>query len=175
MAQFQEDLRETPAEFLRDLVDDLTACVDEYEKLGALLDERCGKDSSGFPLAPPSSNIRNALRTCLEVVQIVGRDVLAAAQPVEEQKPGEGGSAGAPAAAVSAPGKIQNREQAFQAILQVAEFFRRAEPQSPVAYKLEEAVRWGRMPLPDLLAELISEDGVRNSVFKLMGIHKKEG
>jgi type VI secretion system protein ImpA len=76
--------------------------------------------------------------------------------------------------AAPAPGKIQNREQAFQAILQIAAFFKRTEPQSPIAYKLEEAVRWGRMPLPDLLAELISEDGVRSSVFKLMGIHKKQ-
>jgi type VI secretion system protein ImpA len=71
-------------------------------------------------------------------------------------------------------GPIRTREQAFQAILRIADFFRRTEPHSPVAYQLERAVRWGRMPLPELLQELIAEDTPRNQTFKLVGISVPE-
>lgn len=175
MRQFEEELRETPAVYLRNLLDDLATCVEEYEKLGGLLDERCGKDSNGFALSPPSSNIRGVLRTCSEVVQSVSRDILASsAAPGEVAAADSSASPSAAGGRGSAPGKLQTREQAFQAILEIADFFRRTEPQSPVVYKLEEAVRWGRMPLAELLSEVIAEDGVRDSVFKLMGIRKKE-
>jgi type VI secretion system protein ImpA len=52
----------------------------------------------------------------------------------------------------------------------VADFFKRTEPHSPISYALEQAVRWGRMPLPELLQELIPEDAVRGQLFKLVGI-----
>ena len=65
---------------------------------------------------------------------------------------------------------MQTREEAFRALLQVAEFFKRTEPHSPISYGLEQAVRWGRMPLPDLWAELIPEESARLQLFKLVGI-----
>ena len=71
-------------------------------------------------------------------------------------------------------GRIQSREDAFRSLLQVAEFFKRTEPHSPISYALEQAVRWGRMPLPDLLAELIPEEAARLQLFKLVGISPPE-
>ena len=70
--------------------------------------------------------------------------------------------------------RVQTREDAFRALLQVAEFFKRTEPHSPVSYALEQAVRWGKMPLPDLLAELIPEEAAREQLFKLVGIKPPE-
>ena len=67
-------------------------------------------------------------------------------------------------------GQIGSREEAFRALLQVAEFFKRTEPHSPISYTLEQAVRWGRMPLPELLSELVPEDSTREQIFKLVGI-----
>jgi type VI secretion system protein ImpA len=54
--------------------------------------------------------------------------------------------------------------------MKVAEFFRRTEPHSPVSYALEQAVRWGRMPLPDLIKDLVSDDTVRREFFRRTGI-----
>ena len=62
------------------------------------------------------------------------------------------------------------REDALQGLLRVADFFRRTEPHSPVSYALEQAVRWGRMPLPELLRDLVSEETVRENVFRRLGI-----
>jgi type VI secretion system protein ImpA len=69
---------------------------------------------------------------------------------------------------------VRTREDAFRALLQVADYFKRTEPHSPVAYTLEQAVRWGRMPLPDLLTELIPEQTAREQIFKIVGIKQPE-
>ena len=55
------------------------------------------------------------------------------------------------------PGGLGSREEAFRTLEQVAQFFRRTEPHSPISYQLEQAVRWGRLPLPDLIHELIAD------------------
>jgi type VI secretion system protein ImpA len=52
----------------------------------------------------------------------------------------------------------------------LAEFFRRSEPHSPVSHHVEEAVRWGRMGLPELLGELIADDKTRQMVLQRVGI-----
>jgi len=74
------------------------------------------------------------------------------------------------AAAVTAPGVIATREDALRRLDEVADWFRRYEPQSPLSYTLAEAVRRGRMPLPDLLAEIIEDYGTRAQILTALGI-----
>jgi type VI secretion system protein ImpA len=71
-------------------------------------------------------------------------------------------------------GKIQTRDDAFRALLMVADFFQRTEPHSPVSYALRQAVRWGQMPLPELLTELIPDATVRDGLFRHVGIKVEE-
>ena len=66
--------------------------------------------------------------------------------------------------------QIMTRDDALEGLLKVADFFRRTEPHSPVSYALEQAVRWGRMPLPELLGDLISDQNVREEMFRRLGI-----
>jgi type VI secretion system protein ImpA len=65
---------------------------------------------------------------------------------------------------------LRNREEAFNSLLKVASFFRKTEPHSPVSYALEQAVRWGKMPLPELLRELVQDDSARREMFQRLGI-----
>jgi type VI secretion system protein ImpA len=71
-------------------------------------------------------------------------------------------------------GNLNRREDAFRVLEQVADFFRRTEPHSPVSYCVQQAVRWGRMPLNELLTELISDDNVRKDMFRWTGIQNPE-
>jgi type VI secretion system protein ImpA len=168
LEQYQKAVAETPPDFFVNLVEDLTQCQEEFTRLTALLDEKCGG------AAPPSSSIRASLAACLETVNATARDKLlsrAAVQP--EAGPAEVGADGAARAdgAVGVPaGAIRSREEAFSTLLKLAEFFRRSEPHNPVSYALEQAVRWGRMSLPEFLAEMISEEGMRTTLFKHVGI-----
>lgn len=159
MEQFKTAVGETPAAFYRALVADLAGCLEELAKLSTVLDGKCGADAS-----PNFSQLRNALQSCVETVQNVAKEKLeaAAAEALTDGSGaaaqvggGNGGAAGATAAAV---GAIRNREGAFREIMRIAAYFKQTEPQSLVWYALEQVVRWGRMPLPDLLAEFVPEE-----------------
>ena len=47
------------------------------------------------------------------------------------------------------------RNQAFHQLRSLADFFQKTEPQSPVSYLLEKAIRWGYTPLSELMQELL--------------------
>lgn len=122
---------------------------------------------------PPSSNLRGALLAVREQVERLAKDRptpgAATAEEATERNPEAArASAGGPA------GAVRNREEALRALLQTADFFKRTEPHSPIAYLLEQAVRWGKMPLPDLLTELIPEESQRSQLFKMLGIRLPE-
>ena len=179
LEMFQQALAETPAEFYRTLVEDLDECRAEFEKLTAVMEEKCGRGSDGFSLAPPSSSIRNALESAHEQVLNLARSHLsnldaesAEAAALVEADGNALAVSNQPAGAVAS--RVQTREDAFRLLLQVADFFKRTEPHSPVAYALEQAVRWGKMPLPDLWAELVPDDAARSQLFRLVGIHPPE-
>ena len=166
---FDVAVSETPVEFVDNLLEDLSDCSREFESLCSVLEEKCGEDERGFSLAPPSSNIRTALRDCRELVEKIFRHLISAGDEAE----GEEGGELAVGSADTAKG-VRTREDAFRALLQVAEFFKRTEPHSPVSYALEQAVRWGRMPLPELLGELIQDSSTREQLYKLVGIRVSE-
>ncbi|UYM14846.1 type VI secretion system protein TssA [Endozoicomonas euniceicola] len=50
------------------------------------------------------------------------------------------------------------RNQAFHQLRSLADFFQKTEPQSPVSYLLEKAIRWGYTPLPEIMHELLQGD-----------------
>jgi type VI secretion system protein ImpA len=166
LALIERAVGETPASFFAQLVADLRGCLDEYSQLGALLDERCGSQ------APPQSNIRSALTACLDMVTALARDKLAVASATGETSlEPEGAKASAKLAGPSnGNGAIRSREDAFQQLLNLAEFFKKTEPHTPISFALEQVVRWGRMSLPDLLTELIPDEGSRQQLFRFVGI-----
>lgn len=168
---FNKAVLETPTEFLQELKADLTACMEEFQKFGTVMDEKCGKGPDGFPASPPTSTIRNALQAVLEEVERFTKDRSDAGESAAGA--GDGAAAGQSVAG-GVSGAVRTRDDAFRALLQTADFFKRTEPHSPVSYLLEQAVRWGRMPLPDLWAELIPEEDHRLNLFKLVGIRPPE-
>jgi len=174
---FDAAVRETSAEFFQNLVQDMEQAIDEFGQLTAMMDEKCGEDESGYPQAPPTSTIQATLEECLDRVKSVARDILAVADANAADEGVEGelmtvdGDGGEVATGQRG---LQTREDAFRALLQVADFFRQTEPHSIVSYSLNQVVRWGRMSLPELLKELIGDDTSRNDMFKRVGIQTDE-
>ena len=168
----EKAIRDTSAEFYRSLLEDLQQTIDEFARLGEALEARCGTSPDGFAIAPPTSAIRSALTDVRDRVTNLSRDTLGGPE-ASETPDAEAGDEGSPAA-VGTGKKGLNRDQAFRQLLQVADFFRRTEPHSPVSYALEQAVRWGRMSLPELLSELIADPSAREDLFKRVGLKNKE-
>lgn len=89
---------------------------------------------------------------------------------------GAAADAGASAAAVSSQetarpgGPPVNREDALRRLDQVGEYFRTHEPHSPVALLVARAARWGRMPLEEVLKEVISDQGALAKIWDTLGV-----
>jgi type VI secretion system protein ImpA len=192
MKQFLDAVAQTPVEFYVRLAGEIEECRAEFEALRSALDELCGEE------APHSSNIRNALEGCHDAVHSVAKEKLATAHAMAGNGAGwlaPAASVASPAlneySADEAPAMwngtgpyhlidedprvsvargVPSREHALIMLQEIAEFFRRTEPHSPLAYSLEQAVRWGRTPLPKLLEELIPDPGGREHYFRLVGI-----
>ena len=165
---FDKAAADTPVEFFRETLADLDQAIAEFSRLTEVLGEKCGNDASGYSVAPPSSNIANALSACRDRLASLSRHVLGS--EAEAGADGELAADGTPGSLTVDKSRMPTREDAFRSLLQVADFFRRTEPHSPVSYALEQAVRWGRMPLPELLQELISDEAVRKDLFRRTGI-----
>jgi len=170
---------ETSAPFFADLVQDITLTAEAVAGLCAVVEER------GQGYAIPSSRIQTALEMVRDAVKDLARDKLQAAEarqsPAESELVAQDGSKGpdaspaplAPAADVVAL-VARSREDAFQQLVRLADYFRSTEPHSVISYALEQVVHWGRMPLPQLLSELIADDGERSKFFKQFGIKPPE-
>jgi type VI secretion system protein ImpA len=176
MEQIEASRRATKPKFFVDLVDDLRICQEEFAGLTAALDKACGQDS------PPTSTIRNTLESVMTIATTLGQDALAAAKAAADAASAADGAPAGDGDGKAAPGKpqaaapglmlgpVRNREDAFAALLQLGEFFRRTEPHSIVPYAVEELVRRGRMTLPDLLGELIKDAAQRKTFYTVAGM-----
>jgi type VI secretion system protein ImpA len=162
----------TPAEFFVDLTEDVAASIEAFEKLHALLREKCGDD------APPCAKIRESLQECQRTIRdyckhLLPEDAVESTATLDEQQQVASGADNGDEVSIGTS-HVANREEAFRVLEKIAEFFRRSEPHSPVSYALDQAVRWGRMPLPELLSELISDDSVRGDLFRRAGIREED-
>jgi type VI secretion system protein ImpA len=88
---------------------------------------------------------------------------------VADEGPAMGG------ATAAAPRALRTREDAIRQIEELAEYFRKTEPHSPLAYTLADAVRRARLPLPELLAEVLPDSGARQAMLTMLGIRAAMG
>lgn len=161
--------QQTPAGFFVGLSEDLKEAQAALKSLSDLLDEKAGTN------APSTAKIRNAFDSCALAIQFLGGDKIEAAMAGTEGD-AHGGSADTTGGQdgtsnrVRGAGSVRTREDAFRALLEIAEFFRQTEPHSPLSYGIEQIVRWGRTPLPDLLKILILDNDAREQLCRLTGI-----
>jgi len=85
----------------------------------------------------------------------------------ESGEVGEGAVAGGPSAPA---GAIQNRRDALKRLSDIADFFKRTEPHSPVSYLVQRAVRWGEMPLDSWLQDVIKDQSVLYQLRETLGV-----
>ena len=130
-----------------------------WEQMGQLLDEKAG------PASPSGIRVREALDLMLDVCNRFGPKTDAAGQPAATTAGG---------VTMAAAGAISGREQALRQLGEIAEWFKRNEPNSPIGYTLDEAMRRARMAWPELVAELIADVGSRVALLTSLGMKRPE-
>ncbi|MCY1080022.1 type VI secretion system protein TssA [Archangium lansingense] len=68
---------------------------------------------------------------------------------------------------------IQGRTEAYQLLGLAADYLLRTEPHSPVPYLVKRALAWGRMPLHELLRELVPDDSNVQAIHTLLGMNQE--
>jgi len=167
LEMIQKAVAETPAKFYADLVADITQAGEEFRRFCAALSERSGYD-------PPSSELLGVLESYLDAVKDLARDKLPKVQPPSASLAADSAQVAQAPEPPAAAGTIKNRDEAFDRLRKIADYFREHEPQSIIPYALEQVANWGKMSLPELLSELIPDEGPRKNVFKQVGIKPPE-
>lgn len=148
--------------------EDAEYCLAMLGELERVVDLRLGRDGPGFSAAKDSLQA-----------------VIPALSPLSGQRPaeddiegmadgwaGEGIAPAGHAAGLAgvAGGAPRNRAQALAQLRTVAEFFRRTEPHSPVAYLADKAAGWGEMPLHVWLRAVVKDPAAVAGLDELLGV-----
>ena len=158
-----DDMARADPDGLASLARDAAEALATWNGMDAVLAEHAGS-------AKPSLS---DVRTLLERIDGFARRLAPAGEPVPDETTPEPAAATVPtprAPAGTGPGPIATREDALRRLDEVADWFRRNEPQSPLSYTLTEAVRRGRMGLPELLADIVSDYSTRAAILTALGI-----
>jgi type VI secretion system protein ImpA len=157
--------RSTPKAQLLSLLQGAQRLPDALAQLEAVIDERLGADGPGF------ATTRDAVRDTVSRLERLAREMGA----VPNDQPAAVQSDVGTAAQTHAPGALpsgapNSRAQALAQLRMVAEFFRRTEPHSPVAYLADRAARWGEMPLHEWLRAVLKEQSTLAQIEELLGV-----
>lgn len=70
----------------------------------------------------------------------------------------------------SLPVRVTTRAEAYRLLELASAYLEHTEPHSPTPYLIKRAINWGRLPLPELMQEVIQEEGDISRYFSLLGI-----
>jgi type VI secretion system protein ImpA len=145
----------------------LDAARTAWTAMGEQFEKVAGADS------PPTRKISETLEKVADIVNRYGPAPAAANASSEDVPAGvetEAAPGGAGGGGPQKAKRLATREDALASLTEIADYFRRTEPQSPLAYTIEEAIRRGRMTWPELIAELVRDDQVRTNILTSLGI-----
>lgn len=176
-----EEIKDTSPEVKQEFLDAISCALESAKRLDQALASKSGSSNFGF------SRIANEINAIQDwFVELAGFDLAGGdeTQGPDDSSDGEadednasetksGNGSNKVGTGVGKTDSVQSRADALGSLVRVASFFRKTEPHSPVSYALEQAVRWGKMPLPELLMDLVQSDEVRGEVFRRLGILEK--
>lgn len=176
--QFDKAVNGTPRAFYEQLFDDVQQALEACQALIDVVDEKFGND------APSLMAIKKAIENCRSLVDSILKNkraldpnykpaVEAVATPIEIHNIANGPIIRSEPIS-NLPLEPTSREDAFQRLAAIAEYLKRVEPQSPVSYLVDRAVRWSKMPLGEWLVEVVQNDDVLNRLRETLGIKEKE-
>jgi type VI secretion system protein ImpA len=167
MERFMVGVNASGGEFYIGLLEDLDGTLTELGVLGDALNDRAGRD------APSTRDIASVITEIRDNVTAFSKELVDRARAAAAQgAPGAAQTGGAASTDSSAAGggPVRGRDDALRVLQQVAEYFRKNEPHSPISTSLDEIVRRAKMPFAELLAELLPDSSAWRSALTSAGI-----
>ena len=147
----------------------LNECSEEFGALDRVMDEKFQRQTPGL------GALKKSLDEIISLVEKLVREKREAepdATPGEEAAGGEGAEAGGgeEGAGGIGTGAVRTRQEALKRLGEVAEYFRKAEPHSPVSYLVQRAIKWGQMPLDTWLQDVVKDQVVLEHLRETLGL-----
>jgi len=153
LAQMETARQRNTRQFSDTLLADAQYCMQCLLAFERCVDARLGAHGPSFLAA------REALENVIHFIA-----------PLPPEPAHDLAGADAPAAhGASRSGAIVQRQQALAQLRQVADFFRRTEPHSPVAYLADKAASWGELPLHLWLRSVVKDQGTLAQLDEMLG------
>jgi type VI secretion system ImpA family protein len=166
VATFRAAIAETDSAFYIELVEELGQAIDGCVAVEQVLDAKCGKDAPG---------LRQFKEALSAIQQLVSQDLHTREEQIEifseEVDSAETGEADVEL--WSSGGPIRSRGEAYRRLSEAADYLLRTEPHSPTPYLVKRAVEWGSMSLPELLQQIVRNEGEMNEIDRLLRLTGK--
>jgi type VI secretion system protein ImpA len=157
--------------FYEDLSASVEECWTEYTEINRVIEEKYDRNQ-----APGLNNLKRALddiqtqvKRLLEEKRAEEPDEADASAEASQTESGDGAVGGVAVAGSS--GAIRTRQDALKRLGELAEYFRKNEPQSPVSYLIQRAVKWGNMPFENWLQDVIKDETVLYQLRQTLGLN----
>lgn len=165
----------TPRTFYADQLACVKNCQESLEEARQLVEEKFRAEVGVENLEDPIPNF-GELRKGLEEVQYKIEDLLSTKPaPLGAEAAPEtdaNGTVGTSGTSSSGSGPVGNRAEALRRLQEVAAFFQRTEPHSPISYLVQRAARWGELSLDQWLAEVVADGATLAHIRETLGIHE---
>ena len=165
----------TPEAMLMERLVQVQAARDAFTRFSTTSDAKLGRDAPN--LAAIDDGLKKIQQIYAKVATAKGIGGVAAVADDGAGEPAAaggavatGGASGGGVALDLGGGSLASKQAALRALGEIAGFFRRTEPHSPVAYLLERAIVWADMPLEQFLAELIRDESTLSSIRERVGL-----
>lgn len=157
--------------FYEEIALTIEECWTEYTELNRVIEEKFDRNQ-----APGLNDLKKSLD---EIQTIVNKllEEKRAEEPdeIEEvEEIGEDGeviSTSGTAGVSTVSGAIQNRKDALKRLSDLAVFFSKTEPHSPISHLIRRAVTWGEMPFEQLIMDVIKDESVISELRQTLGFN----
>jgi type VI secretion system protein ImpA len=165
LATFRTAITATDPGFHLEMAEDLNNAIESCLAVEQVLEQKCGKD------APLLRQFKEALSLIQQLVSqdLHARDtrVATVSEEIDSLEAEE------PEDALWSGGPIRSRADAYRRLSEAADFLLRTEPHSPTPYLVMRAVEWGNMSLPELLQQIVRNEGEMNEIDRLLRLTGK--
>jgi type VI secretion system protein ImpA len=170
MATLDAAKRKSTKAFYEALINNTVHCQAMLANFERAIDRRLGVQGPSF------GQLKDALATVLNTIERFGADVglKSATNKIANDTASTVSASSNESTATSVSGPIKNRDQAIEQLRQVAEFFRRTEPHSPVAYLADKAATWGDLPLHTWLKTVVKDPTSLAFIEEMLGVKSTE-
>lgn len=160
--------------FYEQLSFDLEECFAEHKELNRIIEEKFDRNQmpGTSQLKKALDDIQTLVKRLLEEKRVEEPDAAdEAPTETEQNEVGETVATFDGKAVMVAVGAIQSRKDALKRLNELAEYFLKTEPHSPLSYLIGRAIKWGEMPLESWLKDVIKDEAVLFQLRQTLGFN----